>query len=94
MLLQVLCIKKEKNKKFFAFILRSTRFALFCIVTPFRLAGRLLGPWHKPAVLEAFGCLIPREFHPRYDGKKPKGKVAADEVQTGVCVDAGRGRAG
>ena len=54
-----------------------------------RIAGRLLGPWHKPAVLEAFGCLIPREFHPRYDNKKPKGKVAADEIQSGVIVDAG-----
>ena len=30
-----------------------------------QVAGRLLGTWHKPAVLEAIGCLIPAELHPR-----------------------------
>jgi len=39
-----------------------------------QVAQRLLGPWHKPAVLEALGCLIPGAFHPRHDGKKPRGK--------------------
>ena len=54
-----------------------------------RVAARLLGPWHRCAVLEAFGCLIPREFHPKYDSRKPKGKICVDDMQVGVCVDAG-----
>ena len=51
------------------------------------ITARLLGPWHRPAVLEAFGCLIPRDFNPKYDKRRPRAKLAKDEA-AGVCVDA------
>ena len=54
------------------------------------IAERLLGPLHRPAVLEAMGCLIPRDFHPRYDGKPPRGKVGPEDASIGVCIEAGR----
>ena len=43
-----------------------------------RVAQRLNGPWHRPAVLEALGCLIPRAFHRRQDGKPPPGKAVRE----------------
>ena len=54
-----------------------------------KVARRLLGPWHRPAVLEAMGCLIPQDFHPRYDGVVPKAKIGRPASTMGVCVDAG-----
>ena len=51
---------------------------------------RLLGEYHLPAVLEALGALIPKEFHPRYDGRKPKAKVCGTlDFKTGVYLNAG-----
>ena len=52
-----------------------------------RITGRLLGPWHRPAVLEAFGCLIPPDFHPKNDKRRPRAKLAKDEA-AGVYVYA------
>ena len=52
--------------------------------------GRLLGPLHRPAVLEAIGALIPLELHPRYDGRKPRAKVGAGNHGIGVHLEAGR----
>ena len=52
------------------------------------VAQRLMGPWHKPAVLEALGCFIPREFHPRYDGRKPRCNVKGS-APSGVHLQAG-----
>ena len=43
------------------------------------IAQRLNGDWHRPAVLEALGCLIPGAFHPRHDGKKPRGKAVREQ---------------
>ena len=40
-----------------------------------RVAERLRGPLHEPAVREALGCLIPEWLDPRLDNKKPKGKT-------------------
>ena len=53
-----------------------------------RVAQRLNGPLHRPAVLEALGCLIPRAFHPRQDGKSPPGK-AVREPGMSVHLQAG-----
>ena len=39
-----------------------------------RVAERLLGPLHRARMEEVLGCLIPPELHPRWDGKRPKGK--------------------
>jgi len=52
------------------------------------VAQRLNGPWHRPAVLEALGCLIPGAFHPRHDGKKPRGKAVRQQGLT-VQLQAG-----
>jgi len=52
------------------------------------IARRLLGPWHRPAVLEALGVLIPREYHPRFDGKKPRGRGKREPGMT-VQLQAG-----
>ena len=53
------------------------------------IAQRLLGPWHRSAALEAMGCLIPQDFHPRYDTQKPKGKIGKQDASVGVCIKAG-----
>jgi hypothetical protein len=52
------------------------------------VAQRLLGPVHRPAVLEALGVLIPREYHPRFDGKKLRGKGKREPGMT-VQLQAG-----
>ena len=40
-----------------------------------RVGERLLGPYHVDRVKEVLGCLIPKDMHPRYDDKKPRGKA-------------------
>ena len=56
-----------------------------------RVVGtRLLDEYHRPAVLEALGALIPAELHPRYDGRKPTAKACGTPgFKTGVTLDAG-----
>jgi len=45
---------------------------------------------HMPAIKEALGCLIPRDLHPRLDGKTLKGKLAPSAPAGGVYLQAGR----
>ena len=52
------------------------------------VAERLREPLHEPAVREALGCLIPEWLDPREDGKKPKGKTAAEVENVGVPLVA------
>ena len=56
----------------------------------FQIAERLMRDeyWHSYALLEAMGCLIPRDLHPSLDGVKPKGKVKAGATTASVAVKA------
>jgi len=54
----------------------------------FRIAARLCGPRHEPALLEAAGCLIPRELSPLMDGVMPKGGATPGGTAGGVSVAA------
>ena len=54
-----------------------------------RVAERLQSRWHMPALLEAAGCLIPRDLHPSMDGVKPKGNATPGGTVGGVSVQAG-----
>ena len=51
-----------------------------------RIAERLCSRWHEPALLEAAGCLIPRELHPSMDGVKPKGGATPEHRQASARV--------
>ena len=65
-----------------------------------RIAQRLQAPTrlpdgtevylHMPAVKEALGCLIPREFNPRLDNQALKGKAVPSGPAGGVNLMAGR----
>ena len=57
-----------------------------------RVGERLLGPDHLPRVQEVLGCLIPRDLHWRFDGKKPRGKVSSGFGTAGVYMYAGQWR--
>ena len=52
------------------------------------VAERLLGPLHRPRVEEVLGCLIPPDLHPKWDGKKMRGKADGGVQTTGVVVMA------
>ena len=54
-----------------------------------RVADRLQSQWHMPALMEAAGCLIPRDLHPSMDGVKPKGNAKPGGTAGGVSVEAG-----
>ena len=53
-----------------------------------RIADRLSSDRHKPAVLEAAGCLIPRELNPLMDGVMPRGRATPGGTAGGVSVAA------
>ena len=54
-----------------------------------RVGERMLGPYHVDRVKEVLGCLIPKDLHPRYDDKKPRGKAGTRFGQSGVFLKAG-----
>ena len=47
---------------------------------------------HLPALREALGCLVPKEFDPYFDKLPPKGKVKAVPEQTALMLTAGSWR--
>jgi len=51
-----------------------------------RIADRLADDRHRPAVLEAAGCLIPRELNPVMDGVMPRGRATPGGTAGGVSV--------
>ena len=51
-----------------------------------RIADRLSDDRHKPALLEAAGCLIPRGLNPVMDGVMPRGRATPGGTAGGVSV--------
>ena len=54
-----------------------------------RVACRLREGRQRPGLLEAMGCLIPRDLHPKLDGVKPKGKATPGATTTGAVLTFG-----